>query len=76
MDAFVVCLSLTRFDRTEFVLFRYIKDAIRARNKNVAFLASFTNPDVIFEQVRFYAFIRMCGSIGWVWDADVPGMTC
>ena len=29
----------------------YIKDAIKARNKNVAFLASFTNPDVIFEQM-------------------------
>lgn len=29
----------------------YIKDAIKARNKNVAFLASFTNPDVIFEQI-------------------------
>ena len=72
----MVCLSLTRVDRIQFLLFRYIKDAIRARNKNVAFLASFTNPDVIFEQVRFYALIRMFGSIGWVWDAEVSGMTC
>lgn len=29
----------------------YIKDAIKARNKNVAFLASFDSPDVIFEQI-------------------------
>ena len=48
----------------------YIKDAIKARNKNVAFLASFTNPDDIFVQISI--IYQRPGLIGGSFTLVVP----